>query len=120
MTVDVDRMRRRLEEERERASGAIDYLRQENPGSMEDEVEEMPLGNHMADMASVTIGREIDYSLQANEQRRLADIDAALSRIEGGTYGRCEACGREIEEERLDAVPWTRLCIDDARKAESG
>jgi len=120
VTVDVDRMRHRLEEERERTGGAIDYLRREHPGSMEDEVEEMPLGNHMADMASVTIDREIDYSLQANEQRRLADIDAALRRIDGGTYGRCEACGSEIEEERLEAVPWTRLCIDDARKAEAG
>ena len=53
----------------------------------------------------MTIDREIDYSLEENEERVLAAIDAALARIAADTYGRCERCGQEIEEERLEALP---------------
>ena len=46
---------------------------------------------------------------------RLAEVDAALVRLDAGSYGSCERCGRPIGEERLDARPETRLCIDCAR-----
>ena len=120
MTVDVDRFRRQLQEERGRVAAALDNLRHENSGSMEDEAEESSLGNHMADTASVTVDREMDYSLEENEERVLAAIDAALARIENGTYGRCERCGKEIEADRLDAIPYATLCIDDKRRDERG
>lgn len=117
MTVDPERFRRRLEEERGRAQAALDNLRRENAGSMDDEVDESRLDN-LAETASVTIDREIDYSLEENEERVLAAIDAALARIDAGTYGRCERCGKEIEEDRLEAIPWATLCIDDKRRDE--
>ncbi len=120
MTVDVDRFRGRLQEERQRVAAAIENLRHENPGSMQDEVDETSLGNHPAETASVTIDREIDYSLEENEGRVLAAIDAALVRIGAGTYGRCERCGKEIEEQRLEAIPYATLCIDDKRRDERG
>jgi RNA polymerase-binding protein DksA len=50
----------------------------------------------------------------------LAAIDAALGRVEAGTYGTCESCGREISPERLEAYPWASLCIDCKREAERG
>jgi RNA polymerase-binding transcription factor DksA len=50
----------------------------------------------------------------------LEEIDLALDRIEEGTYGTCAVCGREIPEERLAAVPYATLCIDDRRKQERG
>jgi RNA polymerase-binding protein DksA len=68
----------------------------------------------------VTVDREIDYTLEENEMRVLAAIDAALKRIDEGTYGRCERCGQEMEEERLEALPWATLCIDDKRRDERG
>ena len=120
MTVDTERFRTRLQDERRRVESALDNLRHENAGSMDDEVDESRLGNHMAETASVTTDREIDYSLEENEERVLAAIDAALGRIDAGTYGRCERCGREIEELRLDAIPWATLCIDDKRRDERG
>jgi RNA polymerase-binding transcription factor DksA len=43
---------------------------------------------------------------------RLAEVNAALSRVDSGTYGTCERCGRPIAPERLDALPATRRCID--------
>ncbi len=120
MTVDVERFRRELEAERARVVSALDNLRSENAGSMADEAEESSVGNHMADTASVTVDREIDYSLEENEERVLGEIDAALARIVNGTYGRCERCGKEIEVERLEAIPYATLCIDDKRRDERG
>jgi ribosome-binding protein aMBF1 (putative translation factor) len=48
----------------------------------------------------------------------LAKVEEALARIEEGTYGRCELCGREIDAERLEAVPWTTLCRECKEKKE--
>jgi RNA polymerase-binding protein DksA len=118
MSVDVDRFRSRLEDERSRVTAALENLRSENAGSMEDEVDESHQDNHLAETASVTHDREVDYSLEENEVRLLAAIDAAIGRIEDGTYGRCEQCGSEIEPDRLEAIPWTTLCIDDKRRDE--
>jgi DnaK suppressor protein len=118
MTADTERFRSRLEEERGRVAAALDHLRSENEGSLQDEVDVSAVDNHLAETASVTLDREIDYSLEENETRLLAAIDSALRRIQDGTYGRCERCGEEIEEERLEALPWATLCIDDKRRDE--
>jgi RNA polymerase-binding protein DksA len=120
VTVDAKRFRGRLEDERARVAAALDHLRSENEGSLQDEVDVSAADNHLAETASVTLDREIDYSLEENETRLLAAIDAALGRIDDGTYGRCERCGKEIEEERLEALPWATLCIDDKRRDERG
>jgi DnaK suppressor protein len=72
--------------------------------------------NHLADTASETFERELDEGLEEDAERQLRQVDAALARIDDGSYGTCEVCGREIPEERLEAIPWTSLCIDDARK----
>ena len=67
---------------------------------------------------TATLGREIDYTLGENSEEVLAQIDAALGRIEDGTYGTCTNCGREIAIERLEATPWASLCIECKRQAE--
>src|SRR5438045_1286554 len=74
--------------------------------------------NHLADTATETYDRELDYSLEENSEHVLADIDAALKRIEDGTYGICTNCGKQIPEERLEARPWATLCIDCQRDRE--
>ena len=50
----------------------------------------------------------------------VAEIDEALARIDAGTYGTCSVCGAAIPEERLDAVPYATLCLDDKRRQEQG
>jgi RNA polymerase-binding protein DksA len=120
VSADLDTMRTRLEDERSRVQAALDNLHDQHPGSLEDEVEETHLDDHLAESATATVGREIDYSLGENEERVLAAIDAALARIDDGTYGRCERCGREIEPERLEAIPYATLCIEDKRRDERG
>jgi DnaK suppressor protein len=118
--VETATFRRRLLEERQRVVDAIEYLHHENPGSMEEESEEMPLDNHLAETASITLDREIDYSLEESASQVLGEIDAALQRIDDGSYGTCVRCGQAIAPERLEARPWAKLCIDCKRKEERG
>lgn len=56
--------------------------------------------------------------LTEHDQRAIVEIDAALARIDDGTYGTCEECGAEIPLERLRALPTARLCVDCQRAAE--
>jgi RNA polymerase-binding protein DksA len=120
MSIDTDRFRTMLLEERERVQSALANLRDDHPGSLDEEVEEIAAtsDNHMAETATATLDREIDYTLEENSGQVLAEIDAALKRIDDGTYGTCTNCGREIPAERLEAYPWASLCIDCKRESE--
>ncbi|HEV7132461.1 MAG TPA: TraR/DksA C4-type zinc finger protein [Gaiellaceae bacterium] len=119
MTIDTEQFRTTLLEERERVERAIQNLRDDHPGSLDDEVEETSgSSDDLGDTATATLDREIDYTLGENSGQVLAEIDEALKRIDDGTYGICTKCGREIARERLEAHPWASLCIDDAREAE--
>ena len=120
--VDTKRFRAIMEEERQRVMDAISYLHEETPGSLEDETEEIVgnSDNHLGDTATATLDREIDYSLEENYESVLRSIDAALQRIEDGTFGICETCGQPISEERLEAIPYATQCIDCRRKGERG
>ncbi|MBA3431392.1 MAG: TraR/DksA C4-type zinc finger protein [Actinobacteria bacterium] len=73
---------------------------------------------HPADEATETLEREQDESILDQFEGELKDIDRALERLDEGTYGTCEVCGKPIGDERLDAMPAARLCIDDQAKAE--
>ena len=117
-TIDTAHFRELLLDERGRVERAIAGLRDGHPGSMEDEAEEVNGGvdtDDMGETASITLGREIDYTLGENSQTVLDEIDAALARIEAGTYGTCANCGKEIPVGRLEAHPWASTCIDCAR-----
>lgn len=50
-------------------------------------------------------------SLEHNLELRLKDVNLALEKVEKGEYGKCEKCGKEIEEKRLEAIPEARLCM---------
>jgi RNA polymerase-binding transcription factor DksA len=62
--------------------------------------------------------QDVSLGLMANERQLLAQVTAALQRIEQGAYGKCIACGREIAKARLDALPYTPYCVDDARAVQ--
>lgn len=64
------------------------------------------------DLASEERDREINFILSDRERVKIRQIDDALGRIDDGSYGVCESCGLEIAEERLQAMPFTRLCRD--------
>ena len=120
-TVETERFREMLLTERERVRAAIEHLHSENPGSLHDETGELvssSADNHLADMATATFDREIAETLENNEEAVLAAIEAALRRIDEGTYGVCQRCGRQIAPERLEALPYAELCIDCKREME--
>ena len=67
--------------------------------------------------ASHVFEQQRDHALREHNEQHLAAIDAALARIDSGTYGACTSCGNAIAPERLEALPWAALCIDCQRQA---
>ena len=120
MSIDTEHFRARLLDERRRVVEAIENLKRENPGSLSDETGELNPGfdQHPGDVATELYDRELEYTLQDGEQALLVRIDRALGRIDDGTYGTCERCGKDIPEERLEARPWAELDIDCQREVE--
>ena len=118
--VTSDEVRTRLLEERERVVAALDYLHEENAGSLHEEAEEATIADNVGETATVTLDRQIDYSLEEASNHVLAAIDAALERIEAGSYGTCQTCGKQIGADRLEAIPYATQCIDCRRREERG
>ena len=84
-------------------------------GAELDAPEQMTYGSQAA-AASQVFAQQRDLALREAAERRVREVDAALARIEAGTFGRCTACGEPIAEARLDALPWAALCIDCQRR----
>ena len=75
-----------------------------------------PVASHPADEDAEGFDEQV--VLAQNEEQLLEDVEAALERIEAGTYGRCQVCNREISKQRLDALPQAATCIECAKAAE--
>jgi DnaK suppressor protein len=114
--MDHTALRERLAEEKKRlvatVNGASDDIDR-------DESERSSLGElsnvdqHPADHASETFEREKELTIIGSLEAQLNEIDAALARLDDGTYGKCEDCGKPIGDERLEARPTARYCIED-------
>jgi len=116
--MDKEALREQLLVERERLEHEIAELDADLSESLEDSSEESPYDQHMAETAGVTLDREIDLTLQENARASVAQIDRALGKLENGSYGRCDKCGKPIGEDRLQAAPFATLCIDCKRLEE--
>ncbi len=73
---------------------------------------------HMADAGTDSMEREKAFDIASKEGRLLLEIDDALRRVYGGTYGLCEASGKPISRARLEALPWARLSLEEQEKLE--
>jgi DnaK suppressor protein len=100
-------LRARLEKERQSLIGDIDTLSSENQAQPDD----YGVGNHLADDASDVVSRDLNLALRSNSQDLLAQVEAALRRLDEGTYGVCARCGNPINPERLEALPYATYCI---------
>lgn len=100
-----------LETELARLEAEVKGLESEDRDMLSEASGENAYRDHMADQGSATFERELDMTLEENLRRLLADVRAALGRIESGLYGQCERCGEEIAHERMEAVPTASLCI---------
>jgi DnaK suppressor protein len=81
------------------------------------ESDKLPLDE--ADQAQSLASQTLTYSMRKREMEKIREIEAALMRIEDGTFGICEETGDEIEERRLEVQPWTRVSLEAARELEA-
>jgi DnaK suppressor protein len=77
---------------------------------------QMTYGSQAA-AATHVFEQQRDLALRDRSRAELQRIDAALAKLDAGTYGTCESCGNPIPPERLEAIPWAATCIDCARKS---
>jgi len=118
-SMDPQHVRDRLTEERERLQGITEDLAGVKGESQEDSLQELSsYDQHQADVATETFDREKDISILDQVEGELAEIEHALQRLDDGSYGTCEACGKPIGDDRLEAMPATRFCVDDQAEAE--
>jgi len=80
--------------------------------------EQRALSLHMADAGTDEFDRDFALSMISSDQNAAFEIDAALARIRDGAYGICEITGKQIEAERLAAIPWTRFSAEAQRELE--
>ena len=116
-TRDLEKFRKRLVEERDRIAESLKG--HESQIRQYDEIEGRVHSNHMADQGTDEFRHEQAIRLVQSEGRYLYRIEDALQRVEDGIYGRCELCDQAINKERLDALPYTRMCIECAEKEDA-
>ena len=97
-----------LEEERQNLQAKLDELGLGGPGLTYD--------SNFADSSQVTAERGEVEALAAKVRAMLEEVEQALDKLSGGSYGTCESCGQRIDPVRLEAMPATRYCINCASK----
>lgn len=110
---------KRLLEERDELQRQLTVLDRRTFEGAEGELPSEPgIDEDLADLGSDTFERERDLSLAENLRDLLDQVEHALRRIEDGSYGVCESCGKPIEAARMKALPHATLCIDCKRREE--
>jgi RNA polymerase-binding transcription factor DksA len=94
-------------------TGDLDALAAASAGSNLDD-------EHDPEGATVAFEREQAAALRTRAEHQLAELEAALRRLDDGRYGECEQCARPIGSERLDALPAARTCVSCAARTSAG
>lgn len=115
---DLQRFRNLIEEERQRVLLRLGMIEEEIQGMAASQSGNQSYSNHMADIGSDVIEQEQAFLHASQGTDYLMALEAALRRIEKGTYGICEDCGDKIPPRRLEAFLAARLCIKCQSKAE--
>jgi DnaK suppressor protein len=110
----LETFKKKLEERQQQLRRTVS--RTEQDGRTAD----MDTAQDVADRAASSYNKEFLFHQSNNERQLLQMVEGALGRIREGTFGECVACGREINAKRLEAVPWTRHCIECQEKLEQG
>jgi len=118
-TNQMEKYKEMLIKERNEIIDTIHDLEEEHEGSLQESTNELSVyDNHPADIGTETFMQEQNINLKDREKMILNKIDIALKNIEEDNYGNCVLCGKEIEEERLDIIPYTVTCIDHREEVE--
>ena len=110
----LETFRKRLEERQQALRKAVS--RTEEDGRVADQ----DTAQDIADRAASSYTKEFLFSVSNNDRQLLQMVENALQRIREGSFGECVNCGTEINAKRLEAVPWTRYCIECQEKMEQG
>jgi len=109
-------LRIRLVEERVQLDTQLTTIETDSFASTQsDSAGDVGLDDEPADAGTATFEREKDLSIENNVRDLLHKIDRALKRMDDGTYGICDICGKPIEKARVKALPYVDLCIKDAQ-----
>jgi RNA polymerase-binding protein DksA len=113
---DLDDFASRLRDERAELSDQLTTIEDQAFAATQSDISgDVGIDDESADAGTATFEREKELSIEQNVRDLIQKIDRALKRIEAGTYGICDRCGKPIEKARLKALPYVDLCIKDAQ-----
>jgi len=110
----LEYFRKRLEVRQQELRRTVSRTEQDGRTVDEDSAQDI------ADRAASSYTKEFLFHQSNNDRQLLAMVESALDRIRQGSFGECISCGKEINAKRLEAVPWTRHCIECQEKLENG
>lgn len=110
----LEAFKKRLETRQQELRRTVSRNQQDGRSSDEDAAQDI------ADKAASSYNKEFLFHQSNAERQLLQMVEGALARIQDGSFGQCISCGREINPKRLEAVPWTRHCIECQEKLEQG
>jgi DnaK suppressor protein len=113
----LERFKKRLEEERERLEEQIaDYERDLEEARLTESSSDRSPDPGNAEASSMKLEYAKELSIEQNTLDLLSKANRALERIDAGTYGICESCGKAIPIERLEVLPYSTLCVECASR----
>jgi RNA polymerase-binding protein DksA len=113
---EIKELRARLEEERVELDTQLTTIVEDTFATTQSDMSgDVGLDDESADAGTATFEREKDLSIENNVRDLLQKIERALRRMDEGTYGVCDICGKPIEKARIKALPYVDLCIKDAQ-----
>ena len=110
----LDAFKKRLEERQRELRHTMNRTAQDGRDADQESAQDI------ADRAANSYNKEFLFHQSNTERQLLQMVDGALDRIREGVFGQCISCGEEINPKRLEAVPWTRHCIECQEKLEQG
>ena len=110
----LDQFRKRLEERQSMLRRNVSRTEADGRQSDEDAAQDI------ADRAASSYNKEFLFHQSNSDRQLLQMVENALARIREGSFGLCISCGQDINAKRLEAVPWTRYCIECQEKVEQG
>ncbi|MFL5790716.1 MAG: TraR/DksA family transcriptional regulator [Actinomycetota bacterium] len=115
-TQEIDELRSRLDAERQELAAQLTTIEDQAFAATQSDMSgDVGVDDESADAGTATFEREKELSIEQNVRDLIQKIDRALKRIDDGTYGICEVCGKPIEKARIKALPYVDLCIKDAQ-----
>ena len=110
----LESFKKRLEQRQQELRQTMTRTQQDGRSADEEATQDI------ADKAANSYNKEFLFHQSNNERQLLQMVEGALTRIREGNFGECISCGKEINARRLEAVPWTRHCIECQEKLEQG